>query len=169
MKQIPLRWSANAEKDIVYYHIYRSVDGGKKYTHSAKRKGETRYTDERLKDGAEYHYKIQAEDSDNLLSDFSDVITVTTKHKPKKPGGLTVKTEGGAITISWTANSEKDIDHYVIHERGLFTNTQVSTAMSTSVTISHLAQGKKKDYLITAVDKDGLESEPSDAITITVQ
>lgn len=169
VKKVPLRWSVNAEKDIVYYHIYRSVDGGGKYKHIAKQKDGTRYTDEDLEDGSVYYYKIQAEDSDELLSDFSDVITVTTKPKPKKPEGLTANTVGGAITLSWAANSEKDIDHYVIYEKGIFTDTQVSVAKSTSVTISGLARGKKKEYLITAFDKDGLESEKSDIITITVQ
>ncbi len=169
VKKTPLRWSANAEKDIVYYHIYRSDDGGKKFEHIAKSKGNTEYTDEKLKDGGVYQYKIQAEDSDDLLSDFSDIVTVKTKQKPKKPEGVIAKTADGKVTLSWTANSEKDIEQYVVYEKGIFTNTQVSTATSTAVIMSGLEKGKKKDYLITAVDKDGLESEPSDIVTITVQ
>ncbi|MBN2686879.1 MAG: hypothetical protein JXR85_01770, partial [Deltaproteobacteria bacterium] len=147
----------------------RSVDSGKKFDHIAKQKDHAGYIDESLKDGTAYTYKIQTEDTDGLLSDFSDAVVVTTKPLPKKPAGLIADSSGGTISLSWTANSEKDIDHYVIYEKGIFTNTAVSQVTSTSVTISGLEPGKTKDYLITAVDKDGLESEPSDVVTIAVK
>jgi fibronectin type 3 domain-containing protein len=169
VKKIPLKWSANAEKDIKYYHVYRSIDDGKKFDHIAKQKDQTEFIDESLKDGTAYIYKIQAEDADGLLSDFSGVVTVSTKPLPKKPSGLKADSSGGTVSLSWTANSEKDIDHYVIYEKGIFSNTAVSQVSSTSVTIKGLEPGKTKDYLITAVDKAGLESEPSDVVSIPVK
>jgi len=108
-----------------------------------------------------------AEDKDGLQSDHSEIITVMTKSVPKSPEGLTINSEGVLI---WTPNIEADIDHYVIYEKALFGITkEVSTAQTTMVSLPDMATGKKKTYVITAVDKDGLESEPSQPVETPTQ
>ena len=169
VRKTPLKWTSNPEKDIVLYYIYRSSDKGQKFPRIAKISGKTNYIDEGLENGHEYQYKIQAEDKDKLTSDFSNIITIRTKPKPKAPGGLEIKSEGGRIELIWIKNTDADISHYIIYEKVLFFPKKVKTVTSNSFTISGLSPGKKKTYVVTAVDKDGLESEPSREIQVVVK
>ena len=167
VKKVTLKWPPNPEKDIVLYRVYSSSDYGKRFSAIAKLKQITDYVDKKLKDGQEYQYKIMAEDKDGLQSDHSEIITVMTKSVPKSPEGLTINSEGVLI---WTPNIEADIDHYIIYEKALFGITkEVSTAQTTMVSLPDMATGKKKTYVITAVDKDGLESEPSQPVETPTQ
>jgi len=66
-------------------------------------------------------------------------------------------------------NTEADISHYIICEKVLFFPKKVKTVTSNSFTISGLPPGKKKTYVVKAVDKDRLESEPSREIQVVVK
>lgn len=169
VRKTPLKWTPNSEKDIVLYYIYRSSDEDRKFSRIAETSGKTNYIDEGLENGHEYQYKIQAEDKDKLKSDFSDIMTIRTKPKPKAPGELEVRSEGGKTRLRWTKNTEADISHYIIYEKILFFLKKVKTVTSNSFTISGLPPGKKKTYVVKAVDKDGLESEPSREIQVVVK
>ena len=168
VKKVTLKWTSNPEVDITLYYIYRSSDDSEKYSTIAKLEKKTDYIDMDLKDGHEYLYKIMVEDKDGLQSDFSDIITVKTKSRPKNPEGLTGNSEGGKITLIWNPNSETDIDHYIIYGSDFFglTKKKVSSVNTNKVSLPGLPPGKKKTYVVTAVDKDGLESEESQSVEI---
>jgi len=168
VKEVPLAWQANPEKDITAYHVYRS--GGEKDDFSKVDKVDKySYVDKGLKDGVAYRYKIQAEDKDGLLSDHSESITVNTKPKPKPTEGLTGVGEAGKTEISWKPNSEADISHYIVYEKRFFSLEKIAEVKSVSYTDTTAVKGKNKIYVVTAVDRDGLESEPSTELTISVK
>lgn len=167
VKQVPLSWAANPEKDIAFYHVYRSTDSRDDFSSIAKVQGKNSYIDKELKDGFAYRYKIQAEDKDELFSDFSDSISVQTKPKPHKPSGLTGDFRDGKVDLSWKAAIEPDVTHYVVFEKGFFGLEKIDIAKKTTFSDSSLAKGKNKTYAVTSVDRDGLESEPSDEVTVT--
>jgi uncharacterized protein len=166
-KKVPLTWISNPEKDIAVYQIYRSAGPEDGFSRIARVEGKTGYEDKELKDGHTYKYKIRAEDKDELLSDFSETISVSTKPKPKKPEGLAGDVVPGKVELTWQRGSEPDISHYSVYEKRFYGLDRINTVKANSFTEAGLAKGKSKTYVVTAVDNDDLESEPSQEVTIT--
>ena len=160
VKEAPLAWQANPEKDIRVYLIQRAAGDGDSFSGIAEA-GATLFTDTNLKDGETYRYRIQAKDADNLLSDFSDVVAVTTKPRPRPPENVQGKFESGKALLSWTPNKEADISHYVVYEKKFIGAEKVAEAKTASYSDGSLAPGKSRNYVVTAVDKSGLESDAS--------
>ena len=127
------------------------------------------YLDKGLKDGVAYRYKIQAEDKDGLVSDYSEFIAVNTKSRPKSTEGLSGRYEAGKAEISWNANKETDIAQYIVYEKRFFSLEKLAEVKSTSYTDSSIVKGKSKIYVVTAVDRDGLESEPSAELSVSAK
>jgi fibronectin type 3 domain-containing protein len=166
VKEVPLAWTANPEKDIAFYHVYRSSDSRDDYSRITKVQGKSSYIDKELKDGSTYHYRLQAEDKDELLSDFSNSISIQTKPKPQKPAGFTGEFREGRVELTWKAAGEPDIAHYVVYEKRFFGLEKIDVVKKTSFSETGLAKGKNKTYVVTSVDRDGLESEPSEEVMV---
>jgi hypothetical protein len=167
VKAVPLTWLPNPEKDIAEYQIYRGTGSEDQFSRIAKVQGKTKYEDKELKDGHIYKYKIRAEDKDELLSDFSEAISVETKPKPKRPEGLAGDIVQGKVELTWQRGSEPDISYYSVYEKRFYGLDRINTVKANSFTEAGLAKGKSKTYVVTAVDNDDLESEPSQEMTIT--
>jgi len=166
VKEVPLAWQPNPEKDIAVYHIYRAA-GPEDFAQIANVSGKTGYQDRDLKDGTTYKYKIRAEDKDGLISDFSDVISVQTKPKPKKLEGVMSRISEGNVILSWEPASEPENTHYVVYEKRFFGLQRIDAVKITSFSEAAPGKGKSKIYAVTSVDKDGLESELSQEITVS--
>jgi len=168
VKEVPLTWQANPEKDIIGYHVYRSIGEKDDFSRIAK-VDKASYIDKNLKDGVVCRYRIQAEDKDGLVSDNSEIISVNTKPRPKSPEGLSGRFAAGKAEISWNANKEADIAQYIVYEKSFFSLEKLTEVRSTSYTDAAIAKGKSKVYAVTAVDRDGLESEPSSELTVSAK
>lgn len=168
VKEIPLSWKANPERDISYYHVFRNANpDSNELSPIAKIEDKTFYADKDLKDGAAYRYALRAEDRDGLLSDFSESITVATKPRPRSPAGVNSEILSGLFQLKWEPAAEPDIAYYTVYEKKLFGNEKIITVTETIFSEPALSKGKSKAYVVTSTDKDGLESEPSREITIT--
>ena len=77
-RKVIISWDANPEADIHGYLIYRKTAFGFKKVGFTEG---TSYTDEKLRDGKTYTYKLGAEDKDGLESPFSGEISATTAPK----------------------------------------------------------------------------------------
>jgi fibronectin type 3 domain-containing protein/TolB-like protein len=164
-KAVPLRWSPNPEKDIALYHLFRSVEGGD-FERIAKLR-ETAHLDQGLKDNALYRYRLQAEDRDGLLGDFSEIVSVRTKARPAIPEGATGGIAEGNAVLTWKEAAESDVAHYTVYEKRLFGMDKIATVREKRFSEAAPPKGKAKIYLITVTDRDGLESDPGPEITIT--
>lgn len=168
VKEAPLAWQANPEKDIRVYLIHRAAGDSDSFSGIGEA-GATLYTDANLKDGTAYRYRIQAKDADNLLSDFSDVVVVTTKPRPQPPENLQGKYQSGKAVLSWTPNKEADIFHYVIYEKKFIGAEKIAESKTASYADGTLAPGKDRNYVVSAVDKTGLESDVSAELKVTAK
>jgi fibronectin type 3 domain-containing protein len=160
VKEAPLAWQANPEKDIRVYLIHRAAGDSDSFSGIGEA-GATLYTDANLKDGTTYRYRIQAKDADNLLSDLSETVGVTTKPRPQPPENLQGKYQSGKAVLSWTPSKEADISHYVIYEKKFIGAEKISESKTASYSDGSLAPGKDRNYVVSAVDKTGLESDVS--------
>jgi fibronectin type 3 domain-containing protein/TolB-like protein len=166
VKEAPLIWLANPENDIAVYHVWRAGSEGEEFTRIADTRGETTYIDRDLKDGCTYRYRIQAGDRDGLLSDFSETISIQTKPRPKSPEGLDGDLHKGRVVLNWKPGNEPDISHYNVYEKRFLGIEKIATVKNPSFNGEGLPKGKKKTYIVISVDKDGLESEHSEEVTI---
>lgn len=87
LKEAPLSWGANPENDVSTYHLWRVSSEGGEFKHVAKIAAGTDYIDKDLQDGVSYSYKLQAEDRDGLISEFSESVNVRTKPRPQSSTG----------------------------------------------------------------------------------
>jgi len=164
-KAVPLRWSPNPEKDIVQYHLFRSGEGGD-FERIAKPR-EAAYLDQGLKDNTLYRYRLQAEDKDGLIGDFSEPLSVRTKARPAIPEGATGGIKEGKAVLTWKEAALPDVAHYTVYEKKLFGMEKIATVRERGFSEAVPPKGKVKIYLITVTDRDGLESDPGPEITIT--
>ena len=165
-KKIPLFWQLNPENDIARYHIFRGSGDENNFSEITSVEGGSSYVDKQLQDGQEYRYKMTAEDTDSLISDFSDTITIKTKPKPMPPTGITAHVEQGKTILTWSQNTESDIISYNVFEKGFLGPRKVNTVKEPHCSKVSPKPGKSKEYTVTAVDKDGLESKPSEPVYV---
>jgi fibronectin type 3 domain-containing protein len=128
---------------------------------------ETAHLDQGLKDNALYRYRLQAEDRDGLLGDFSEIVSVRTKARPAIPEGATGGIAEGNAVLTWKEAAESDVAHYTVYEKRLFGMDKIATVREKRFSEAAPPKGKAKIYLITVTDRDGLESDPGPEITIT--
>ena len=126
----------------------------------------TIYEDVKLDHGSTYIYRLQAEDEDKLLSDFSSNVEATTKPLPKPPTGLEVKPLVNGFELRWKANPEPDIAKYKIYLHSFLMDKEIGSTDKIEFSIDTLKPDDEYSMSITALDKDGLESEKSEPITV---
>lgn len=164
-KAVPLRWSANPEKDIAQYLLFRSGENGD-FDRIAK-PAETAYLDQGLKDNTLYRYRLQAEDRDGLIGDFSEILSIRTKARPAMPEGATGGIAEGKSVLTWKEAANPDVAHYTIYEKRIFGMEKITTVQERNFSEAAPPKGKVKIYLITVTDRDGLESDPTPEIAVT--
>jgi fibronectin type 3 domain-containing protein len=167
-RKIHLKWNPNEEKDIKEYLVYRGA--GDKIDRDPFSKVTTHaFTDTNLTDNAAYSYAVKAVDIDGLESDLSTVVSAVTKSLPKPPMELKGHSSQGRIYLTWRPNEEKDIQGYHVYKKGWLKSTPLTASNQNSCEIiPEEKKGSMKLY-VTAIDKDGLESGPSEEITILIQ
>jgi fibronectin type 3 domain-containing protein/tetratricopeptide (TPR) repeat protein len=159
-----IRWTANPEKDIVSYRVMRSASFDGSYAVIATVK-ETLYEDAGLKNGATYFYKVQAQDKDDLLSKESAPVSAITKPLPKAPSHLSAQMSTTGAALTWTASPEAEVSHYNIYSAGFFGKQKLGESKQTGFTVTALKPDTSYTFIVTVVDKTGLESEPSPPVT----
>ncbi|MEN1990821.1 fibronectin type III domain-containing protein [Paenibacillus hubeiensis] len=82
---------------------------------------------------------------------------------PAAPTGLTGVSGDTKVTLNWNANSESDLDHYVVYVDGV----AKATVRTNRATITDLVNGKEYAFRVTAVDTSGNESAKSAEIKKT--
>ncbi len=120
------------------------------------------YIDSDLKDNYVYMYRIKVVTYDGIISTPSQLVKVVTKALPKSIENIrTTKNLPKKIQVDWDTSTQKDFERYYVYRSQsingsyelvakLYNNTFVDTID---------ADGKSYFYRVSAVDKDGLESE----------
>ncbi|MCE5195392.1 MAG: PEGA domain-containing protein [Nitrospiraceae bacterium] len=169
-KKVVLKWNKSEEKDLTEYWIYRAsgntVDGSPFVKVKADK---NTFVETDLKDNTKYSYAIRAVDSDGLEGELSSIVSAFTKSLPKPPTGLKAEFREGKIQLKWDANKESDIIGYNIYKKGWLKNTLIVNSKNNAVDIKLEDKPKSVKLSITAVDKDNMESEPSEEIETALQ
>jgi len=170
-KRIKITWSANPEKDISYYNIYRAVNPLLFYTYHAKTK-ETSFEDMIGEDGVARYYKITAVDSDGLESlKQENPIMGSTLGKPATPIVTQAAVNGDKAVIKWS-NADNRAKRYVVIKKYKdgwktkemeYANIQVQSFVDRDI-----IPGIKYKYSIIAVDEFSISSKPSEDVVLYI-
>ena len=176
---ITLTWNNNTETDLAGYNIYI---GYKEYSFSTLKytllnssilvTNTYSYT---ISEDADvyndtYYYYIKAIDYDENQSDVSNTISVVypIPTPPDSPTGITIGLYYSYIKVTWSPNTESDINGYNIYRSTSANGTygKINSYLITSSLVEYdnagLIQGTTYYYKLTAVDNAGNESEMSD-------
>ena len=172
-RQIPLAWQASQDARIQGYVVERSPTPVGPFqriaeTHSPQ---ETAYVDSDLGDLAVFYYRVASRNRDGTLGAPGPSVRAITKAEPLPPLGLRVVSQRlGEIGLQWQPNVETDLSAYrLIRTReGDAPETVARVPAGVTHTIdSGLSSGDVVRYQAIAVDRDGLESQPSSPLSAT--
>jgi fibronectin type 3 domain-containing protein len=138
-QSVQLTWAANTESDFNVYVIYRRTTVELQGTNIAGVTG-LQYTDNSVVNGTTYVYWLVGADRSNNYSIKSDSVFATPgTGVPNAPTGLTVTLDNSTVNLTWTANTEADLQGYQVF-RGI-TNLTTSAISVGSVTSPHFEDG----------------------------
>ena len=143
-----LSWNANNEPDIDGYNVYRD---GEQIT-SVDR---PRYVDTDTPD-APATYTVTAVDASGQESRESDGATFDAT--PRRPRGVEAKPTNDGIAVTWNANNESDLDHYLVRRSDGEVTATVNRPRYVDTDVD---DGSTYAYRIVAVDNADNESRPS--------
>lgn len=160
LRRITLSWKKNPEADIAEYAVFRQQgDGDFK---QLKRTVETTLGDVDLKDGASYRYRVQAVDRDGLMSQYSEPVKGTTKALPTPVEGLHLKDKSVRL-VGWQKSAQTDVLRYHVYKKSFLGGQKLTTV---EVPEWRCSEPGRLELYVTAVDSDGLESEPSAVLIV---
>lgn len=166
--KIKLIWRPHPDLRVHSYVIERADNMAEfKYLAEVKNRLSAEYIDENLKPNQNFQYRIFAKTFDGVYSESSEIVNSTTKDLPPQVHISSVSDSlPNVIRITWDNPEFKDLAYYKIYARSSilpFTNIAKTNNLYYEDVINEV--GKTKEYKVTIVDKDGLESPiPSDAV-----
>ena len=185
-----LSWSAPTENvdgttppNIVGYNVYRSPSERQPAKLlNDKPVNRLSYRDEFFEFGTEYFYFVRSVSvgggGEPVESRESNIIRILPSDvfPPTPPAAITLAASPRMISIFFAVNPEKDIAGYRIYrtedpnlEKKDWTLLTQELMPINTFQDSRVESGKTYYYYITAVDKTGNVSEPSDVVSETVQ
>ena len=164
-KKIRLSWQPTIIKDFAYYKIYRDTSATGSMNYYAKVTN-PEFIDDVNADGAEYFYKVTVVDEDGLESDTNvPAIQGLTLAKPKPPALLEAKIVDNKALLKWSQVDPRTTNYTIIKttKTGWLSSKvdEIRGVNTTTFTDPDVFSGVEYTYQIVAVDKNGIESEPS--------
>ncbi|MEW6674993.1 MAG: hypothetical protein AB1348_03085 [Nitrospirota bacterium] len=174
IKSAHLRWMARPGSEVSGFKVYRKEITEKEFKEITSVPGDiTVYTDRGLKDDTTYHYVLTAIDSKGTESEISSILEAKTL---KPPDGL--KAEGGKIRkilLNWNVHSSSVVDGYRIYRAvDKMADYKPIAKIKDRITNNCLDTEGLNDsatywYRISAYNKDGIETDMSDAVSATTR
>ena len=160
--QIDITWdpASDPETGILDYVVYR--DGGE-----VARTAATSYSDTGLQPSTVYQYRVSAVNGDGVEGSQAGPVNEKTLDPvpPPAPSGLSATTfSDSEIDLSWTAPSASDLIGYRIYRNGSAVD---DIGLTTTYRDSGLDGFTTYNYTVTALDDEGLESDPSNSAQAT--
>jgi len=166
--RVKLSWNpAEDNVGVKEYYIYRlksadeDADG-----YFPKVSTETSYTDDGLKEGKTYYYKVSAVDTAENIGLPSPAVSAVPDETPPERVEITASTEqGGRILITWSTVA--DADHYNLYSsptEELAAEPRVLSKDSTKFTDLPSAT---TFYAVASVDISGNEAKISNIVSMT--
>lgn len=174
---VVVRWAASpAEEEIAGYVVCRAETAEGNFEEIGRASGtkSLKYVDQnerrhKVENGTTYFYKVAAYNAGEITGAQSETVSATTKPAPAKleaPVASTGRVK--EISLEWSAGVGRDLESYVVYRalrKGGRTSAIGKVPVATRVFVDKgLEDGASYWYQVAVADKDGLESELSDAV-----
>ncbi|MDH7499920.1 MAG: 6-bladed beta-propeller, partial [candidate division NC10 bacterium] len=169
MNEVHLTWKPNSETYLERYRVYRSEAPTGPFVLVATAE-EPSYTDRGLPSNRTFHYIVTSQGREGNESAPSALVSaVTPKLMPLPPKKVRAEASEKQITLSWLPNLEPFLSHYRIYRtRQMSSGFELVAKVDRTVFVDGpLADEALYYYLITAVGKEGDESQPSEVVFTT--
>lgn len=169
VNEIHLSWRPNQETYIEQYRIYRAESPGDEFRLIAT-STEPFYIDRNLPSNRAFHYRISSKASSGNESALSETVSaVTPRLVPSPPKKPEIQATEKQITLAWLPNTEPFVSHYNIYRtRQLSSGFELLQKSDKTVFVDGpLADETLYYYQVTAVGKEGDESQPSEVVFAT--
>jgi len=173
-KVVSVGWAPNQEANIAGYNIYYRKKGTGKFELLNK---EPVLEQEKyraiLENDITYEFAVSAINNRGLESVLSEkVMAMPKKYVPVKPPvikGIEAKVEGNGVIIVWDESRENNVTRYKMNfktkDEATYTKLNKQPLKEGKATLAGLKPGMLYFFMVTAVNKDGVESEYSEAVT----
>jgi fibronectin type 3 domain-containing protein len=176
VKKVSLSWTTYNDSDVGGYIVYRLLDNGKLDELERLKLTEGHYVDEggffsKLEHGTQYQYVISAFNRFKVEGPKSQPVSATTKGLPAAVANFKGMVAGNAVALNWQANSEGDINQYIVYRGKSCSRASKLVTLSNSTTSyadNTVESGNDYCYYIIALDLDSLESEASKQVNINL-
>lgn len=170
--QVILNWTKSIATDTYQYQILRRNLSTDAFSTVAMVSASLNtYTNTGLTGGVRYSYVIKAMDYAQNTSAASSEVTVFTSADitpPAAPTPLAPLSQGGHNVLSWTPNSESDLDHYLVYRSTVSGGPYqlIRQTADTTYTDITVTANISYYYVFKAVDKTGNQSVNSAQVNI---
>jgi len=170
-RSIPLAWRASDDPVVAGYTVERSPGPEGPFEVVAELEGRhtTHLLDQGLGDLRVLFYRVASRNPGGGTGPPSAVVRAVTKPAPLPP--ISLRVEGrrlGEIELTWEPNVEPDLREYRLLRRrdgGSFETVTAVGAQETRAVDRAVGAGERLHYEVVAVDRDGLESRPSEPVS----
>jgi hypothetical protein len=161
--RIKIIWRPHASQRVEAYLVEKNEFNSTQWKQIAKVNGRlsAEYIDAGLEGNHMFRYRIKAQTYDGLISKPSQIVEAGTKPLPKMVKGLSASYDiPKKVSLKWEAATEKDFSYYKIYRtlNPLLFDSYLAKTQDTSYEDLINANGRSYYYVVTSVDKDGLES-----------
>lgn len=169
-RQVPLSWRASEDPSVAGYVLERSPapDGPFEPIARVEDRLAVARVDEPLGDLRVFYYRIRAFNPAGLAGPPSEPVRAVTKPEPLPPFGLRLAEQRlGVNVLRWEPNVERDIAEYrLLRVDGEGEPRVVSEVPgnATEALDPGVAAGERVAYALVAIDRDALESRPSEVV-----
>ena len=166
---VSLKWEAVPR--AAAYRVFRGMEPGDEFKEIGHAEG-PEFLDTSFEWGKRYYYRVlplgrsatgEVEGSHSAAVD----VVATDTFPPHAPTDLRVVASESTIELSWRPNNEPDLAEYRVRRSagaGSYRVIDIVPLGAASYSDASVESGQAYRYTITAVDRDGNESAPSDAV-----
>jgi hypothetical protein len=152
-------WRPHTARNVSSYIVERKIPGREwEVIATVEGRLNAEYIDNDLEDNSVYHYRVKAKLYNGLVSEPSQTVTTQTKPLPPTVYNVTATNDQPKkIILEWNPVEMDDFAYYKVYRKRFFWSYHAKTDTNT-FTDEFNDDGVERDYKVTVVDSDGLES-----------
>jgi hypothetical protein len=166
---VSLSWDKSTAKDVIGYNVYYTRDSGRDYVRTnEKPEADRTGLDVRLQNDETYFFVVTAVNGQGRESEYSSEVSLKPHApvKPEAPEDLTTDVQGRTVTLTWKAGLDKNVIGYNVYYsktsgKDYRKLTKAAPLKDTECRLNGLASGSEYFFVVTAVTREGLESDRS--------
>jgi len=169
--QVSLTWNAPATSSdpVVGYNIYRAVGSGSAQLVNPSVNTQTGFVDTSVTSGTTYGYYVTSVDKSGVQSVPSNQVSVTVGSVSGTPPPPT----SHQVNLTWNApssSSDPVVGYNIYRSVGSGSAQLVNSSVNTPTSFvdTSVTSGTTYGYYVTSVDQSGVQSVPSNQISVSI-